>query len=295
MGTFSDSLSKLVESVPTTAVKAKACLQIRSFGDLDPHPWFFEPASVIDGTYKRKRLVSLDPILLRAWCRHIAFSTRVRLIQIEDSIPTLLLENLQLPAFVLIRSHVEAAGLSALCLNTLSDCMSTGDVSPLMELIPRTLFGTSLRRQSQKDEVTSALLSFEEGDPPKVAELLKGLEEFARSTGGDGSYFPRTYSLLCESAHPNLRGTRDFTEVRDVDDRGWEIKYGNANANPTQAAEVILDVLVNSMKVGYSSWMMLLRADFHISDNQVVYESPSPEDLEEIWKNIVHCDSTSGS
>jgi hypothetical protein len=54
---------------------------------------------------------------------------------------------------------------------------------------------------------------------------------------------------------------------------------------------MVLDVLANSMKVGYAAWIMLLRADFSAEEDRVLYQPPTSEDIEDIWKNIIHAES----
>ena len=288
---FTETVRALGARFAAVARTGEACAKIREAVGVDRFDQFFEPVVLVDATHRKRRLLSMDPEYVLAWTRHIAYSTRLRIANLENAVADLLLHEQYLPSMILVRSHLESSGMAALCLNTLSNCMRTRNVEELEHLIPKSLFGTSLYRHGKKDPVTQGLLSTVQGETFTATALVDALSSFAGSTGSPVGYFPRVYSLLCEFSHPNFGGTAEFRRVIEERPNGWVIQYSNSYHRREESVVMALEILLASMKVGHAASEMLCLADFAVDGEEVLYQGPSETDAKWIWDAIIHVDS----
>lgn len=287
---FDKGLAKLQRLYPRAGETLSTCGKIRQAADPEVVCEFFEPTALIQAEGRRgaRRLVMPDPVSILSWKNHISCGTRVRLTELELAIVALLGGGHTLAGMVLLRSHLEAAGMATLCLNTLTECMREGDVEPLEELIARTLFGSALFAPAKHDETVQDFLSFAQGSPVTSKALIEALEDFVSSTGGAGDWFRRTYSVLCEYAHPNLGGTSEYrSTVEDLDD-GWTIRYTPTPRRIEDSVLMCLQILEACMRVGWASCAMLDFSTFRVdTERGVVYQGPSERQARSVWESFI--------
>jgi hypothetical protein len=120
------------------------------------------------------RIVNLDAEYLTGWSRHIAYSMRVRLRALEPGIVEELAARRALAAQVLLRSHLEAAAMAALCLETLMGA----DRDKLSRLVPQTLFGTALFNKAKRDERVAEMLTYSEQPTIIISQAMAALHRF---------------------------------------------------------------------------------------------------------------------
>ena len=150
-------LTAIVELVPSLRATVEGIESLRATADALPIDAFWEPVTlVIDerqekGGYK-KRLLAVAAGDVRAWCRHIAYSVRVRLRSIESGVVHDVGQGRLLPAAILLRSHLEAAALAVYCLDTVSDAARAGSMTELTEVMHKTLFGTAVEKHVAREE-----------------------------------------------------------------------------------------------------------------------------------------------
>jgi hypothetical protein len=138
-------LTAIVERVPALYATAEGIESLRANADALPIDTFREPVTlVVDERQERvghkKRLLAVGAADVRAWCRHMAYSVRVRLRAIESGVVHELSQGRLLPAAILLRSHLEAAALGVYCLDTVSDAARAGSTEELTEVMHKTLF-----------------------------------------------------------------------------------------------------------------------------------------------------------
>jgi len=155
------------------------------------------------------QLVNLNAEYLTSWSHHMAYSMRVRLRALEPGIVDELAAGRALAPQVLLRSHLGAAAMAALCVETLRD----GDRNALSKLVPQTLFGTALITKAKRDERFADMLTISEQRTITISQAMSALHRFMYPDGGSDDVSV-VYSLLCEAPHPNHRGTKLLFERR---------------------------------------------------------------------------------
>jgi len=253
-----------------------------------PLPAFLEPVSAVQLQPKKGgELIGVAADDLRSWCRHIAFRTRVRLNGIEGAIVHELARGQVLPAAILLRSHIEAAALATYCLETLSECARNDARQPLTDLMYKTLFGTSLNKFAGDDayQATAALLSWVETRTIQITKAIAALDQYINPNGPRGE-IAVLYSILCEFAHPNQRGTLDFASSVPAAG-GWMIRYNLSDTGTGRNAAWLLSALLLSMRAGYSASEMLRAWDFDDGQPAVRWIWPSQQDGDRIWHTII--------
>ena len=153
----------------------------------------------------------------------MGYSMRVRLRSLEPGIVEGLAAGRALAPQVLLRSHLEASAMAALSLETLMK----RDFDELSGLIPQTLFGTALHNKAKGDDRVEAMLSYASQRTITIKRAIDALQRFGHPDGGL-SDTSTAYALLCEAAHPNHGGTKQFVRTADVDETseyGWHVAY----------------------------------------------------------------------
>jgi hypothetical protein len=223
---------------------------------------FYEPVSVLEQRADSAPVhVDLSPTLLAAWTNHMAYSMYSRLRSLEPGVLRELTEGRLLTASTLLRAHMEAAAMAALCFVRLSEFRGQTESEALSRLVARTLFGTALASRAKKDDRVQAMLTLAEQRTATIAEALEALDQFLYKASANGST-QLLYSLLCEFAHPNHRGTRGFVEYQEVEPEGWVVQYNRVERIESEALEGTLSGLSRSMRGGYAAIEMLLATDF---------------------------------
>ena len=296
--TVSEALAELVRTNPElqeTASFVAALYDEIGNVPLDP---FFEPPSTIflkkDGKELRE-LVGVRAQDLTSWTRHISASTLCRMRAVEEPIIENLVAGRTLATMVLLRGHFEAAAMAAYCLERLTEAARQDQPNALNDLIPKTLFGTALKKHSDKgliaDLPTKSHVSLKgltdiKADTIRICDAVESLDRFYYQEAAAGK-LGIVYSLLCEFAHPNHRGVRDFMQAVDRDD-GWLISY--TKEEPANAAMQVhaVETLLVSMRSGYSAGEMLRCWRFSQQDSsRVDWHWPSVDDGARVWKHFL--------
>jgi hypothetical protein len=254
--------------------------------DALPYEVFREPVAVTElNDGGSNRLVNLDAAYLTAWSPHMPYSMRVRLRALEPAIIAELAAGRALAAQVLLRSHLEAAAVAALCVETLKD----SDRDELSRLVPKTLFGTALFNKSKRDERVAQMLTYSEQRTITIAQAMAALHKFAYPEGtADNTSI--AYSLLCEASHPNHRGTRLFAHTEEVDsggEYGWYVTYSARESVPKGLTKKFVELLLFSMRNGYAATELLRNMYITNSDEGVTVRGVSEDVGNNIWVNIL--------
>ena len=281
----SDAIGKLRRRIPD-------CEFVDRIRELDliagalPYEVFREPVAITElSNSGNSRLVNLDAQYLTGWSRHMAYSMRVRLRALEPSIVCELADGRALAPQVLLRSHLEAAAMSALCVEALKGC----DIETLSKLVPQTLFGTALFNKAKRDERVAEMLTYSEQRTITISHAMDALHRFTRPDS-EPNTASIAYGLLCEASHPNHRGTKLFVQTENVDpagEYGWHVTYSGLESVPEKLTEKLVEVLLFSMSAGYGATELL--RNMHISDSRegVIVHGVPPKVGEKILFDIL--------
>ena len=193
-----------------------------------------------------------------------------------------------LTAMVLVRSHMEAAGMACLCHQEIRKWVDTNDSVAIRELIPKTFFGTSMVRAQKKAESLEGTLLLSEQDKVSSGQLIAAFDDFL-SCGDPSGHAHAQYGLLCEYTHPNMRSVRDHMKT-DEDEReetgieGWFHEYKLFPQWSEDHYIMVLHSLMTSMKTGHAAAEMLRRTRFESEDGKGYMQFPTEEDVKEIWE-----------
>jgi hypothetical protein len=254
-----------------------------------PYDTFYEPPSVLEPLAKgRANRVELTPLLLEAWARHMAYTTRIRMRSFEPIVVREMLSGTSLGASTALRAHLEAGAMASLCLLTLNNSRTTDGLDKLAVLIPQTLFGTALFNKAKKNERVADMLTMAEQQTITICAAIRALDEFSYGDAANGST-EVLYALLCESAHPNHRGTRPFMTSEELDGIGWTIAYSPVEIRDVRTVAGIVDGLRLSMRGGYAASEMLRVSAF--VDDSLPYKGTPLDEGERIWSTFLSPDA----
>lgn len=286
--TVHEGLAKLVQRHPELQVTAAFIAELYDEVGSVPLDTFFEPVSAIllkEEGKERHELFEVWAQDLTSWTRHISASTQCRMRAIEEPIIENLVAGRTLAAMVLLRSHFETAAMATYCVERLTDVARQNNPNALNDLIPRTLFGTAMKKHRNKDSVAD-LLSMCEGDTIRICHAVESLDKFYFQEAAEGK-LEIVYSLLCDFGHPNHRGILDFIHSVDRKD-GWLISYKKEEPlNPEMQIRAVETLLV-SMRGGYSAAEMLRCWQFTQRDNGTIHwHWPSLDDAARVWEHFL--------
>jgi len=260
-------------------------VHMRNYCQTIPFDTFYEPVSIIDGLGKKRTLVNFTPEMVNAWVKHVCYSSKVRMINLEEATLSELSQARLIPAMVLIRSHFESAGLACLCQEELRKWIETNDSLSIQQLIPATFLGTSLFRAKKKDESLEGMLLLSEHDKVPSSRLVAALDNFF-STGDPTGRAHSLYGFLCEYTHPNMRALRDHIDIKDHETEGWFHDYLIDAKLEKAHYSMALNALRSSMKAGHSTCEMLHHTQFGYDGDEGCITLPTENDLSVIWDNL---------
>lgn len=292
--THQSAIDRLRAAVPSSVNLIDSIARLETVARGLPLTPFREPVAIVELSDKgTNELVNLDPAYLSAWCNHIAYSMRVRMRTLEPGIMDDLANGKYLSAQVLLRSHLEAAAVASLCLENVRTTAADGDLIRLSALIPRTLFGTALYNKAKRNDLAGSMLTYSEQRTILISDAIRALDKFAYGPAADQEILGVAYSLLCEAAHPNHRGTKGYVTVEQLDpnaEYGWEVHYSETEAVSRVLTERLLELLLVSMRHGYAASEMLRHMRFSENDGSLVFEMVDVTHARTVWTDLLQRD-----
>ncbi len=244
---------------------------------------FFEPKSAFDLSGKSPRLLGLSLPDVEAWAKHMAYSTRVRMLSLEPSILDAIVNDRLTPAVVLLRSHSETAGLACLALMTLRGAKS----DRLRDVIQRTLFGSALAKGWRSFEDLAKFAPGTEGNPASAKELMESLDSFVAAGAKENNRYQAAYGILCEFAHPNNRGMLGFLRSAELPPVGWRVRYSPTEEVRPDDRRMVLGLLLEMMRLGYSASEFLRLGIVHEVDDGFSISPPEPRAMERVLRKLM--------
>ena len=265
--------------------------QFRDWALAQPRLAFFEPKSVILSERGKPRLVSLSAADLNSWRRHVADGSLVRLHGLETAALSQIVADRRTAAMVLIRAHMEIAGLAAYCHEKLFDAGRDGALDRLADVVHQVYFGSSMRIQTKKTPELADYL-FEEVYPIRPTDFIRSMDRFA--SGGDPAYTRHllVYGLLSDFAHPVTRLA--FFEILRESPEGWTLRYKLEDPLDAEAFKIAVELLLGNMRVGYACAAMLAKCEIVPSpEGGMLLRPPTPDEAGKIWLRFLET-STAG-
>ena len=186
---------------------------------------------------------------------------------------------------VLLRSHCETAALATYFLQELTESARNHDPKKLSEIIPKTLFGTALKKHRERD-VVSELLTMTEGATVRISHAVDAMDNYYYREAAEGK-LAVVYSLLCEVSHPNHRSALDFMQAAERPD-GWLVTYQRDPFENAEMPKYALEVLLVSMRSGYASAEMLRCWGFSGREESTIrWEPPTMSDHSRISVDLL--------
>lgn len=248
-----------------------------------------EPVSLQDLSEEKPKLFGLKPADYNAWRLHIAESTAVRMQDLEDSVASELLAERLTSSLILLRAHMEVAGLAAYGANRLWDAAEQPDGwEKLAPVIQKIYFGSSLFIQSRNTPEVQRIIGMGEVYPTSPTDYIKALDRFAVPGKTPGKRFQLTYGLLSESAHPAMRGSKPFTEVLGHPRFAWLLRYHSEDPPNGKAVRTVFEILRDSMRMGYGAAGLLRIAEVGVyEDGTLGLKRPTSREFSRVFRSFI--------
>ena len=280
-----EGIASLIRQHPDLAGTAKLILRLRNEAERLALTPFAEPVSTMMIEKGKHELLAVGPADLASWTKHIAAMTLCRMHCLETPVISNAVEPNILATMVLLRSHFETAALATYCLQELTKAAKNHDSTMLRGIIPKTLFGTGLKRHRKREPV-SALLTMTEGDTIRICHAVDAMDKYYYQEAAEGA-LAVVYSLLCEYAHPNHRSALDFMRSAERPD-GWIVTYERDATKNSEIQKHALETLLVSMRSGYSAAEMLRCWGFsERGDGTINWKWPTMDDGDRIWVDLL--------
>lgn len=281
------SLNELVAQFPSVGEVVTDIQRLRTRTARAERTPFSEPPSLVALHGSEPTLEAVGPDDINAWRRHMSDGASVRLRALEVGAAAELAAGRMLSAMATIRAHMEIAGLATSSCEALFDSGRTGDFESLSRTIMTSYFGTSMRIQQKGTPAIKDYLRQEEVRPFRPGELIKSMDRF-RSDGESGTLSQLTYGLLCEYAHPTMRGTSAaFVKSSELPGGGWTIQYHDEGRLDEGEAQMALEILLDNMRIGHAAAALLATASVSEAGDRVLFAGPSPAEAHDIYVNLL--------
>lgn len=253
---------------------------------------FFEPVSLIDWPQEGRRgYASFTAFHFVGGLRHASGSARARMTMLEEAALNILASTGVYPAAVLVRSHMEAAGLAAMALVDGTAALEKQKIEDVADVVLALQLGTSMRREAKKNERVNECLLLSETNPLRAGRLIEALDRYAAAGEEVGRYFRASYAVLCEYAHAAMRVSRRFARVLETHEEGWLIQYDRREVTDSDEVQMILQMLHRSMQVGHSCAEMLRNIEVvEVGEDSVGIVPPTEEVGKFVWTQLLQRD-----
>lgn len=200
---------------------------------------------------------------LTAWQKEIAYSSIIRMRTTENSIYASL-DRYDFYAFaILLRHHMENAGLLALTVNILMESFDKRNFDILNKFISKTWFGSSFYNKPMFRDSDEAFCRIE---TVSVSAMINALDSFLETLNKEQKpeqkSFANNYTWLCQFAHPNVTSASFYTTINktrngSIIDFEWE-----GNFVGDEGYYRLLNMLVSNMIIGLANYFIFLSFQF---------------------------------
>ncbi len=220
----------------------------------------FEPVQMREIIKGKMNVVITNHLDLIAWQKEIAYSGIIKMRKTENSILQLLKNNDLYSVFILLRHHMENAGLLTLSVDILLESLNNDDFEKLNKYISKTWFGNSFFNKPmfrESDEAFGAIETI------TVSAMIKSMDNFINNVSKTSKEkisdnpFSKNYSWLSQFAHPNSASSCFFTTTSQTNN-GTDLVFNwDGNFVEDVGIEKILNMLFFNISVGLANYFLL--------------------------------------
>jgi len=240
---------------------AKEIDDYRNFYNLIELVEYFEPVLLteINNTKKTDKmsLIISEPGDINCWILGLSQNCIVKMKNLEEAVVTLMNKGDLYSAAILIRHHMELAGLICLALEVLRD----GDNEKLQRFISKTFYGASYYNNPRLRESDDAFFRTE---TPTVSAMIRALDSFLKLNSEnklDENLCAHNYAFFSQFSHPSFDSSSFFVDSRKLEQGHtiqfrWKPNYGQTGVYST------LTALKQNLQIGLASYFIFTAYHF---------------------------------
>lgn len=219
----------------------------------------FEPTQIREIIYDKMNVKITSHLDLIAWQKEIACSGIIKMRKTEDSILNSLKNNDLYAVFILLRHHMENAGLLTLSVDVLLNSLDNDDFEKLNKYISKTWFGNSFFNKPMFRKSDDAFGTIE---TITVSAMIKSMDKFInnfleKEKIDERNPFSRNYSWLSQFAHPNSASSCFFTTTFEAKEGTDLIFNWDGDFNINDWGLPIFNILFFNITVGLANYFLL--------------------------------------
>jgi len=209
---------------------------------------------------------------LNAWQKEIAYSSIIKMRTVEKSIFSSVKNNDIYSLAILLRHHMENAGLLALAVEVLLDSFDKENFEILNKFISKTWFGSSFYNKPLFRNSEEAFLATE---TVTISAMINALDKFLSNLGYNNdevnrNIFNKNYTLLCQIAHPNALSSSFFTKTKKVKNGHYVTFNWDGDYYEEEDLFRFLNILYFNMVFGLSNYYIFL--SYHFEEDMSVIQ-----------------------
>jgi hypothetical protein len=225
----------------------------------------FEPTQLrIQEKGKKMNVEITNHLDLIAWQKEIAYSSVVKMHTVENSIYNSIKNKDLYSMAILLRHHMENAGLLALAVEILIESLDKENFEVLNRFISKTWFGSAFYNKPLFRDSEQAFLSIE---TVTISAMVNALDKFLATISCDQNEEPQNifnnnYTLLCQIAHPNSASSCFFTKTKKVKN-GTNVTFTwNGNYQEDEGLYRFMNMLYYNMTFGLANYYIFMSHQF---------------------------------
>src|SRR5258706_405300 len=279
--------SQFPESSKTVSYIRKIVTATRGF-DLpefdEPKTWLRSEPTEDSEKQKREFTVEITADLVVAWVGHMSHSSRLRMELLEQAALRAVSQSEMLAAATLTRSHMEAAAWACYVNEQLTKIADSDSWDKLRILIPKMLYSSAMAKESS---ISSELLSMPTPEPSNIMNAIDALDRFLATANGQKDKAARVlYAILCDFAHPTMRGVRHLFDPISERDDSWTIRYSRSETINPFDVQLIMGALLQNMRLGHAAALLMRLGVLEETTTSLKYIKPDLKIGSVVWEWI---------
>lgn len=201
---------------------------------------------------------------LNAWQKEIAYSSIIKMRTVEKTIYSSVKNKNIYSLAILLRHHMENAGLLALAVEVLLDSFDKANFEILNKFISKTWFGNSFYNKPLFRDSDEAFLATE---TVTISKMINALDNFLSNLSLNNDEvnkkaFNKNYTFLCQIAHPNAVSSCFFTKTKKVKNGNYVTFDWDGDYYEEEGLFKFLNILYFNMVFGLSNYYIFLSYRF---------------------------------
>jgi len=231
----------------------------------------YEPVQLREIIKGKMSVVIANHEDLIAWQKEIGYSCIVKMKNVEDSICTLFKNKDLYSVAILLRHHLEQAGLLTLSVEVIMDSLKNDDFDKLNQFISKTWYGNSFYNNPKFRDTDEAYGTIETVTiSAMISSLDKFIDKFRNTSKIDfpQNVFSKKYAWLCQIAHPNSASSCFYTKTTEaINGTNIQFRWTGDYAEDVSVLS-FLNCLYFSLAIGLANYFLF--SSFKFSENMTV-------------------------